>query len=175
MAEQYVASLSRIKQWLPFFETASERRDTESWWEPIKETVTTFGLKVKMLVSDRATGLIKLGKEEYLDLCSMPDLFHFQQELSRGIGASIGKAWKKGKQAYYDAKDQYGERKELESAYLKLYMCRNRYQQGVHNINKAIQPFTENGTFKSSKTIEQAIISNIVQISKQSKGIVKEM
>lgn len=126
-------------------------------------------------MSDRAQGLVKLGKPEYMDVCSMPDLFHFQQELSKGIGASIGKAWKKSKQAYQDAKDQYGERKELESAYLKLDMCRNRYQQGVHSINKAVQPFTENGEFKSTTAIEKTIISSIVQISKQSKGVVKEI
>ena len=58
-----------------------------------------------MLVSDRAQGLVKLGKPAYMGVCSMPDLFHFQQELSKGIGASIGKAWKKSKQAYQDTKE----------------------------------------------------------------------
>lgn len=128
-----------------------------------------------MLVSDRATGLIKLGKPEYLDVCSMPDLFHFQQDLARGIGAPIGKAWKKAKQAYYEAKDQYGARKPLETAYLRLDICRNRYQNGMHGINKAIQPFTKTGEFKTAKVIRRSIISCVTLIEKQAEKIDKEV
>jgi len=128
-----------------------------------------------MLVSDRATGLIKLGKEEYLDVCSMPDLFHFQQDLARDIGAPIGKAWKKAKEAYYEAKDQYGIRKPLEYAYLRLDLCRNRYQNGMHGINKAVQPYTKTGEFKTAKTIRRSIISCVTLIEKQAEKIDKEV
>lgn len=128
-----------------------------------------------MLVSDRAKGLIKLGKPEYMDVCSMPDLFHFQQDLARGIGAPIGKAWKKAKEAYKEAKECYGERKALESAYLKLDICRNRYQSGMHGINKAVQPFTNTGEFKTEKTIRHSIISSVRLIEKQAKQIDKEV
>lgn len=128
-----------------------------------------------MLVSDRATGLIKLGKPEYLDVSSMPDLFHFQQDLARSIGAPIGKAWKKAKKAYEDVKDQYGVRKPLESVYLQLDICRNRYQNGMHGINKAIQPFTKTGEFKTAKVIKRSIISCVSLIEKQAAQINKEV
>ena len=127
------------------------------------------------MVSDRAVGLIKLGKPGYLDVCSMPDLFHFQQDIAKSIGAPLGKAWKKAKQAYYEAKEDHKKRKPLETAYLKLDVCRNRCRNGMHSINKAIQPFTESGDFKSSKVIENAITRSIVLINKQSKGVIKEM
>ncbi len=37
-------------------------------------------MTIKGLVSDRAQALVKLGTEDYLGVCSMPDLFHFCQE-----------------------------------------------------------------------------------------------
>ena len=132
-------------------------------------------MKVKLLVSDRASGLIKLGKPDYMNVCSMPDLFHFQQDLARGIGAPIGKAWKKAKEAYNEAKECYGERKILETAYLKLDMCRNRYQNGMHGINKAVQPFTKTGEFKPEKAIRHSIISCIRLIETQADKIGKEV
>jgi len=42
-----------------------------------------------MLVSDRAKALIKLGKTEYLQAFSFPDLFHFMQDISRSVGAPL--------------------------------------------------------------------------------------
>jgi len=105
----------------------------------------------------------------------MPDLFHFQQDLARGIGAPIGKAWKKAKQAYYEAKDEYGARKTLEAAFLRLDMCRNRYQNGMHGINKAVQPFTKTGEFKTAKVIKRSIISCVTLIEEQAEKIDKEV
>lgn len=105
----------------------------------------------------------------------MPDLFHFNQDLARGIGAPIGKAWKKAKVAYYEAKDQYGVRKSLETTYLRLDICRNRYQNGMSGIHKAVQPFTSTGEFKSAKAIKRAIIDSITLIEKQAATIEKEV
>lgn len=56
----------RIDKWLPFFEQSSERRNVESWYGPIQEITNRFGLKIKQLVSDRASALLKLSKPEYL-------------------------------------------------------------------------------------------------------------
>lgn len=43
-----------------------------------------------MLVSDRAKALIKLGESEYLSTFSMPDLFHFMQDLGQSVGGRLG-------------------------------------------------------------------------------------
>ena len=81
--------MSRFEQWLPFFEQASARRDTLSWWEVLKSELGKFGVNVKLIVSDRASALIKLGNKEYLNAFSMPDLFHFMQDISRCVGAKL--------------------------------------------------------------------------------------
>ena len=45
-----------------------------------------------MTVSDRASALIKLGGKKYLDVSSMPDLFHFLQDFGKSIGSKLGLA-----------------------------------------------------------------------------------
>ena len=42
-----------------------------------------------MSVSDRAKALLKLTDSEYLSTYSMPDLFHFMQDLGRSIGSRL--------------------------------------------------------------------------------------
>ena len=44
-----------------------------------------------MTVSDRAKALLKLVQADYLSTCSMPDLFHFMQDLGRSIGAPLAR------------------------------------------------------------------------------------
>ena len=80
-----------FNKWVPFFEESSEKRDTASWWGQIKEEVLSWGVEVKGLVSDRASALVKLGKSDYLDVWSMPDLFHFMQDINKSVGLQIGK------------------------------------------------------------------------------------
>jgi Family of unknown function (DUF6399) len=127
------------------------------------------------LVSDRATGLIKLGTSEYFDVCSMPDLFHFNQELGKNIGATIGKAWKKAKETYTQSTGYYSQRKPFEDAFLELDICRNRYQNGIHAIHKAVQPFTPEGVFTTAKIIKDAINAGIEIIEQQAQRIEKEV
>lgn len=128
-----------------------------------------------MLVSDRAKGLVKLGTPDYLDVVSMPDLFHFNQQLAQSIGALIGKAWKKSYEAYQKTEGYYSQRKPLEDEWLSLDNCRRYYQNGIHGIHKAIQPYTEEGLFTTSKTIRQAIVASVSIIEKQAKRINKEV
>jgi len=131
-----------------------------------------------MLVSDRAKGLIKLGDADYFDVCSMPDLFHFNQELAQTVGAPIGKAWKKAKGLLKAAKASAGlhfERKELEDNYLSLDVCRRRYQNGMHDIHKAVQPYNEDGSFTKEEVMRKAIITSLSLIEKQAIQIEKEV
>ncbi|NEO74503.1 DUF6399 domain-containing protein [Moorena sp. SIO3H5] len=105
----------------------------------------------------------------------MPDLFHFQQELAINVGAPIGKAWKKAKQALFEAKDQDNIPQELEADYSRLDECRNKYRNQMHKINQAIQPFSGDGSFNCIKQIEKTILSCIVAISKQAEQVAREV
>jgi hypothetical protein len=62
-----------------------------SWWNPIEEKVLSWGMKVKSIVSDRAKALIKLGDSDYLNVISIPDLFHFTQDFGKMAGLQIGR------------------------------------------------------------------------------------
>jgi len=128
-----------------------------------------------MLVSDRAKGLVKLGQPAYLDVCSMPDLFHFNQDLAKIVGARLGKAWKQAKDAWKQAEGFYGERKKYEDKYLLLDNARRNYQNGIHGIHKTVQPFKENGEFCDVETIRRKISQNVTTIEKQAKYIDKEV
>ena len=128
-----------------------------------------------MLVSDRASGLVKLGTSDYFDVCSMPDLFHFNQELAQAVGAPLGKAWKKAKEATKAATGLHSERKKLEDNYLLLDICRRRYQNGMHGIHKAVQPYNEDGSFSKERSMRKAITTNLSLIEKQAKQIGKEV
>lgn len=126
-------------------------------------------------MSDRAKGLIKLGKPNYCDVCSMPDLFHFNQDLGHVVGAPLGKAWKEAKQAYYKAKKEYGKRKELEDIYLSVDSHRRQYQNGIHAIHKAVLPFNEDGSFKAATTILKVIRESVKLIEAQATYLEKEI
>lgn len=128
-----------------------------------------------MLVSDRARGLIKLGSPEYLNVCSMPDLFHFNQDLANIVGAPLGKAWKQAKHKWKQAEGYYSERKEYEDKYLLLDVARRYYQNGIHGIHKTVQPFNEDGSFRKVSTIQKQISTNVSTIEKQAKYIDKEV
>lgn len=134
-----------------------------------------FGLKVKQLVSDRASALLQLSKAEYLNVPSMPDLFHFNQLLARKAGAVIGRAWKEALKAYLaikGAKAYYSERQPLEYRYLWQNNCRCGYQKSIQLIHRAVHPFAEKTgagqtPWKSGAVIEKEIRQSILSIDKQ--------
>lgn len=167
--------MSGIDKWLPFFEHSSERRDVESWYHPIKAITNRFGLKIKQLVSDRASALLQISKKEYLNVPSMPDLFHFNQLLARKAGVIIGKKWKQTLKAYLEIKQTkayYSQRQPLEYRYLWQESCRSCYQRSIQLIHRAIHPFTEKielgqTPWKSIVTIENEIKQSIHSIDKQ--------
>lgn len=167
--------MSRTNKWLPFFEQSSERRDVESWYDPIETITNSFGLKIKQLVSDRASTLLQLSKSEYLNVPSMPDLFHFNQLLARKAGVINGKAWKQTLTAYLEIKKTqayYSKRQPLEYRYLWQNNCRSYYQKSIQNIHRVVHPFMEKiedgqAPWKSSDTIEKEIKQSIRTIDKQ--------
>ncbi|MFK7775941.1 MAG: DUF6399 domain-containing protein [Saprospiraceae bacterium] len=167
--------MSGLDKWLPFFEQSSERRDVESWYHPIQAIATNFGLKIKQIVSDRASALLQLSKTEYLNVPSMPDLFHFNQILARKAGVIIGKKWKQTLKAYLEIKETktyYSQRQPLEYQYLWQKNCRSCYQKSIGMLHRAIHPFTEKiedeqVPWKSSVTIEKEIKQSIRSIDKQ--------
>ena len=126
-------------------------------------------MKVRHLVSDRAKALIQLGEKEYLDVLSMPDLFHFNQTLARKAGTIIGKAWSKALKNYKSIEVSGADPKELkalEYAYMLRDIHRRLYRKGIENIHKTLHAFKLDGCFSQSEKIEQDLRDNIHLIDK---------
>ena len=106
-----------------------------------------------------------MGSAAYFDVCSFPDLFHFNQGLARSAGAYIGKAWRKAVKDYkaiQQAGVYYSQQKPFEDRYLWQASCRKGYQDGIHAIHKAIHAFDNSGNWKAlhqiKLEIQQAIL-----------------
>jgi len=69
----------------------SDKRDVKSWWNQLTQKTLGRGLEIIGLVSDRAKALVKLAEDDYLATLSMPDLFHFSQDICTAVGAKIGR------------------------------------------------------------------------------------
>ena len=126
-------------------------------------------MKVRHLVSDRAKALIQLGEKEYLDVLSMPDLFHFNQNLARKVGTIIGKAWSKALKNYKSIAVSGANPKELkalEYAYMLRDIHRRLYRKGIDNIHKHLHAFKPDGCFRQREEIEQDLRANIHLIDK---------
>ena len=124
-------------------------------------------------MSDRATALVQLGKEEYLDVCSMPDLFHFKQMFATRAGAFIGKAYKKALENYEaikarrEPKAYYSERYPIEAKYLCQEQYHRLYRDAMDNIHKIVHPFSASGLLQEGKVIKQTLLKSIEKIEEK--------
>ena len=124
-------------------------------------------------MSDRASALVQLGKEEYLDVCSMPDLFHFKQMFAVRAGAFIGKAYKKALENYEaikarkEPKAYYSERYPIEAKYLCQEQYRRLYRNAMDNIHKIIHPFSASGLLQKGEDIKQSLLQSIAKAEEQ--------
>ncbi len=110
---------------------------------------------------------MKLGKAEYLDAPSMPDLFHFNQGIAQSVGALIGRIWKKALTEYKQTKGNDCQTAALEQEWLLVDSCRTAYQNDMHAIHKAIHAFDGSGNLKSADAINLEIICAIRSIEQQ--------
>ena len=139
-----------------FSEEVSEKRDAPSWWKVLLCGMGAFRVKsqVRLLISDRAKALIKLGKQKYLNAFSMPDLFHFMQDISRSVGSKlglqlsrIGKQLSKGGLSASQIEELQTKRKQMEERL-------NNYRTYRQGMNQLVHPFDEQGKLLSLSAIE---------------------
>lgn len=123
--------------------------------------------KVKLLVSDRASALIKLGKEEHLNSFSIPDLFHFMQDISRAAGAKLHLQLDKlYKQASKEGLTTSEKEELAKKIAIKEENCAT-YNAHKEAINHLVHPFD-----KEDKLIEpQAIENGLNQLFTKIRGV----
>ncbi len=148
--------MSRIDKWLPFFEESSKKRDVISWWKPIEEKVLNWGMEVSSIVSDRAKALIKLGTSDYLNVISIPDLFHFTQDFGKLAGLQIGKKRAAAKKVLSNIVESgKGKLKEELAQVEGIYQ---KYRNEMQQINKTIHPFNDKDEWTSQREVEKSLL-----------------
>jgi hypothetical protein len=121
------------------------------------------------LVSDRAKALIKLGLPDYLDACSMPDLFHFIQDFGKLCGMQIGKCYQK----MVAQNDEEGlknksiaEKETIEKEIRRVKEIRDSYSKETRTVNKTIHPFDEDNNWVSGEAVKKQLIQSLSKVSK---------
>lgn len=161
--------MSRFDKWLPFFETSSEKRDVASWNKELQDNFIGKGMKVIGMVSDRAKALIKLGSSAYLNTCSMPDLFHFQQDLGKLGGLQIGKKHQQAQMSKSALALQGKTTKEKElilkqaDEVIEVYKS---YRVQTAMVNKTIHPFGASDNWSDEQTINKTLLESVMEIGK---------
>ena len=122
-----------------------------------------WGMEIRNLVSDRAQALVKLGEAGYLGVPSMPDLFHYQQEIGKSVGCRLAKQLERAQKAVAQAKESVKEeaKKNFESIE-KIYQS---YREQIEGINKLIHPFNEQNEWVSASVIEKGLLHSLRSIN----------
>ena len=128
-----------------------------------------YGLQVKSLVSDRASALIKLGSPEYLNVISMPDLFHFSQDLNKSIGFQIGKKRKQASKALASTGDSCKEK--AQSVFEHIAEIRQSYREQIEQINKTVHPLNEEDEWTDEAAVEKGLLHCLTSIGRLAKEV----
>jgi len=86
-------------------ETITEDRCYETWYEKTKPRLEGLGIEVSHAISDRARALIKMAVTGF-ECESGADVFHAQQDVSRWMGARIGRRAAKAKKGVEKAEEK---------------------------------------------------------------------
>lgn len=74
-------------------EESADKRDSDTWFSAMAKATSALNVQIVQVTSDEAKGLIRHA-EVLLGAHHSPDLFHVQQEISRNLGAAIGRLLK---------------------------------------------------------------------------------
>lgn len=117
-----------------------------------------------MAVSDRARALLQVVGVGHLDSFSMPDLFHFMQDLSKTVGGrlglQVGQAQKKLKDKTPQSADYKALMQDLGDKQERLQSYRT-YREA---INKAVHPFNENDELTTCDELEVQLQKGFTKI-----------
>jgi len=107
-----------------------------------------------MTVSDRAKALLKVTTPDYLSTFSMPDLFHFMQDLGQSVGGRLALQVSSAVRNLSGI-DCQSEGYDLLNNDLQEKETRlEQYKTHRESINKAVHPFDENDEFTRADTLK---------------------
>ena len=139
-----------------FVEEITDNCQYETWQLRVSQTLTSLGLKVKYLVSDRAKAIVKLALND-LGTNSISDLFHVLYDLNRSIGFELNclgsRLQKQIKRASLNqAKSEIIE--QLKASEQILQQSRLTYDNCCHRLSICLHPFDiKRNTLACSETV----------------------
>ena len=166
--------MPRFNKWLFFFEEPSEKRDVRSWDAVLNKHLPKSKLNILGIVSDRAKALVKLGDSDYLAAFSMPDLFHFQQDIGKLCGLQIGRKHKKAQELLttIDKGDKTSTEKEaLQASSNKIAAVHKEYRHQTRQINKVVHPFDQNNNWADGERINKELLQSVTKVSRLAESI----
>jgi len=126
-------------------------------------------MEVVMTVSDRAKALLKVTEEDYLATFSMPDLFHFMQDLGKSIGAQLGLQLSQAKKKRSGKTCQSEDYDLLDKDLLEKQALLEAYIDQRESINKQVHPFDEKDDFTTSQQLQTKLNHSYTKIRKLAK------
>ena len=103
-----------------------------------------------MTVSDRASALLKVAKVDYLGTFSMPDLFHFMQDLGRSVGGRLGLQASHARKKLIKISCESVDYDLLKQDLIRKEARLKEYKSHREGINKDVHPFDENDEWTTS-------------------------
>jgi len=82
-------------------EQIEEKRDAQTWHKVTQAALKGLNVTIQQLVGDEAGGLTKLA-EDNLNVIKGPDLFHVQQEITKGLTSHLGRTLQQVKKKQED-------------------------------------------------------------------------
>jgi len=89
-------------------EQIEEKRDAQTWHKVTQAALKGLNVTIQQLVGDEAGGLTKLA-EDNLNVIKGPDLFHVQQEITKGLTSHLGRTLQQVKKKQEDLQKEKRE------------------------------------------------------------------
>ena len=133
-------------------EDISHDRRFDTWFEKAIPRLKELGIDVNHAVSDRAKALIKLAVTGF-DCQSGADLFHAQQDISKWLGATLGRRHEHAKTQLETAEALLQKKPDnnlaeivlvvdAERAYQQIQETRTDYHENLAGIGEDVHPFS---------------------------------
>ena len=162
-------------------------RTYETWKRLVKARLTTLGVEVSYLVSDRAKALIKLAQTG-LACLSIPDLFHLSHDLAKTYSLAIYSRLRQAQQALTQAQKRLARLEAYEPGSIEVQQTQrsvatheaerkrwqevhSAYRQHLGNLSLLLHPWClVNSTRQTSNKVEcrlQAEIEALASLVEQ--------
>jgi hypothetical protein len=132
-------------------EDISHDRRFDTWFEKAMPRLKELGIDVNHAVSDRAKALIKLAITGF-DCQSGADIFHAQHDVSKWLGATLGRRHEQAKTQLETAEEmsqkslnsvpELVQLVDAERGYKKIQEARAEYHENLAGIAEDLHPFS---------------------------------